>query len=191
MRAEPLVRYLPTNATKPVTVATALITVRSRVRRQLDPNNKHATPMLVRLDVHVEPSRTHAEQGVWLAPDAVALTIDPGQACDQAFVYGYLHLSDIFGNDVSVSGQQEVGFVTWDPRRKMLQACGFLHTQGMHGYSKCPRAHAEGCSLNQTVWRALVRSMLHQYKRKGYLHKLMLKHMDDLLRNTDYELANS
>jgi hypothetical protein len=147
--------------------------------------------MLVRLDVHVEPSRAHAEQGVWLAPDAVALTIDPGQACDQAFVYGYLHLSDIFGNDVSVSGQQEVGFVTWDPRRKMLQACGFLHTQGMHGYSKCPRAHAEGCSLNQTVWRALVKSMLHQYKRKGYLHKLMLKHMDDLLRNTDYELANS
>lgn len=186
-----LVRYLPTNATKPVTVATALITVRSRVRSQLDPNNKHATPMLVRLDVHVEPSRTPAEQGVRLAPDAVALTIDPGQACDQAFVYGYLHLSDVFGNDVSVSGQQEVGFVTWDPRRKMLQACGFLHTQGMHGYSKCPRAHAEGCSLNQTVWRALVRSMLHQYKRKGYLHKLMLKHMDDLLRNTDYELANS
>ena len=58
-------------------------------------------------------------------------------------------------------------------------------------YSKCPRAHAEGCSLNQTVWRGLVKSMLHQYKRKGYLHKLMLKHMDDLLRNTDYELANS
>lgn len=58
-------------------------------------------------------------------------------------------------------------------------------------YSKCPRAHVKGRFLNPTVWRALVKSMLHQYKRKGYLHKLMLKHMDDLLRNTDYELANS
>lgn len=191
MSVEPLVRYLPTNATKPVTVATALITVRSRVRRQLDPSNKHKTLMLVRLDVHVEPSRAHTEHGVWQEPEAVVFTIDPGQACDTACVYGYLHLSDVFGNDVSVSGQQEVCFVTWDPHRNMLQACGFLHTQGMHGYSKCPRAHAKGCSLNPTVWRDLVKSVLHQYKRKGYLHKLMLKHLDDLLRNTDYELANS
>lgn len=183
MSAEPNTSYLPQAATKPVTVATALVMTYSRIRYQLDSTCKRMTPLVVRLDIHVE-KHVGAEQ-------MYGFLFAPIEAGDTVCVCCYMHLSDAYGKDISVSGRNELCSVTWEPAKKLLHACGLLHMQHMHGFAKIPRASVKGAAVRPTSWRALVRSVVSQYKRKGFLHRLILKNLDALLRGTDHVLVNS